>query len=672
MANVFSVSGFSLWLSILLFAALIHSESTALASVVEIDQEEEDDNGPEEGCALYLAVVPSVPLSPELKKEEGVLHAEDRWSLFLGREMPEGQVIDIIPDVSLPLWEFGKLYVPDEDNELQQAIISILYEYMWGGYQDASVYEFGPEQESMSLIPGVALMTTLESREHAIINTLLRNNVKFDILSSHKRHMPFQENGSLNQGGYSAYFNVTVATTDFLEAGTELLLPTLTDEEEEDTFLHDPEKIVEEHHYEMLQGLGRQIQSFFVDKHADLEDSAKEKMYQFLVTDYLQAGLGKRRSMYVRNNILPPDYESFKGQFVSQQEGSLLFGEQPSLEWLENHATCVDQSSTFRPGLSLIQNAGQGLFASSDFATSERISIVPVLPIPEKDILDYELNGERKQQLMYNYCYGHTESNILLFPVAPGVNYINHQPGDRANAKLEWLIPQSPYEERWMRHQERLVQMHPYEILLDLFRPRGGIQGSASYTGFPAVGGLILQIVATRDIREGEEIYLDYGQEFEDALQTYLTSEQESPPVVSLKAAHLNHEYLNKPFPTLEDEPIAHDELMANAMLMAFVPFGRERASEVRLDDRQFVFSINSKAEEESEELSSLEYHITVSNPLYGEDDDEPARIEVDVRHEQFFFVQRPEGSDSFYASRSFRHFIGLPSDMMPEKWMSP
>ena len=34
------------------------------------------------------------------------------------------------------------------------------------------------------------------------------------------------------------------------------------------------------------------------------------------------------------------------------------------------------------------------------------------------------LNG--KQQLLLNYCYGHPNSDLLLLPYAPLVNFINH------------------------------------------------------------------------------------------------------------------------------------------------------------------------------------------------------------------------------------------------------
>jgi hypothetical protein len=80
----------------------------------------------------------------------------------------------------------------------------------------------------------------------------------------------------------------------------------------------------------------------------------------------------------------------------------------------------------------------------------------------------------------------------LLFPYAPTVNYVNHH-SIKTNAEVRWSS--HPY------HNVEMLKMHPQE-LTDLDRT-----------------GLMMDLVATRDIEVGEEIYMNYG-EFSRTLLT--------------------------------------------------------------------------------------------------------------------------------------------------------
>lgn len=83
-----------------------------------------------------------------------------------------------------------------------------------------------------------------------------------------------------------------------------------------------------------------------------------------------------------------------------------------------------------------------------------------------------------------NYCYGHPESSLLLFPYAPSINYVNHH-HTKYNAEVRWSTHAS--------HKGEWLEMAPREmVVLDH-------------------AGLIMDMVATRDIEVGEEIYLNYG-----------------------------------------------------------------------------------------------------------------------------------------------------------------
>ena len=82
-------------------------------------------------------------------------------------------------------------------------------------------------------------------------------------------------------------------------------------------------------------------------------------------------------------------------------------------------------------------------------------------------------------QLIMNYCYGHPDTSLLLFPYAPVVNYINHN-STAFNAKLAWSKHPS-HKADWL---ERLPESIDRE----------------DHTG------LMMDLIATRDIAAGEYI----------------------------------------------------------------------------------------------------------------------------------------------------------------------
>ena len=87
-------------------------------------------------------------------------------------------------------------------------------------------------------------------------------------------------------------------------------------------------------------------------------------------------------------------------------------------------------------------------------------------------------------QIFLNYCYGHPESSLLLFPYSPAINYVNHH-YTKYNAELRWSNHAS--------HKTEWLKMAPRELAV------------LDHTG------LLMDMVAIRDIEVGEEVYLNYG-----------------------------------------------------------------------------------------------------------------------------------------------------------------
>ena len=100
-------------------------------------------------------------------------------------------------------------------------------------------------------------------------------------------------------------------------------------------------------------------------------------------------------------------------------------------------------------------------------------------------------------QLMLNYCFGHRHSSLLLCPYGVLASFINHSQ-KRNNTKVQW-------SQKAMAHPEWLEQ--PLDDWVDNFH-----------------NGLAFELIATRDIRKGEEVLLDYGNEWEAAWRQHVSS----------------------------------------------------------------------------------------------------------------------------------------------------
>jgi len=96
------------------------------------------------------------------------------------------------------------------------------------------------------------------------------------------------------------------------------------------------------------------------------------------------------------------------------------------------------------------------------------------------------------QQLLLNYCFGHFNSSVLLLPYSNTVNLINHPENGVPNVRL-----------RWSESSYRFFD-----------KPLSVLQESSSH--------LLLELVALRDIEEGEEVLLDYGEDWVSAWEKHV------------------------------------------------------------------------------------------------------------------------------------------------------
>jgi hypothetical protein len=150
-----------------------------------------------------------------------------------------------------------------------------------------------------------------------------------------------------------------------------------------------------------------------------------------------------------------------------------------------------------------------GTFASRNIGKGYYISWGPFLPIHKLELHDPITN---KDELLLNYCYspnrnGYT-SSLLLLPMAPGVNAINHADRNKhqePNVAVMWMEPKFDPDKFFVQ---------PTDILF----------GNAEKEN--DVPRLMVEYVALRDINAGEELLIDYGDAWQEAMEEYEMKQQ--------------------------------------------------------------------------------------------------------------------------------------------------
>lgn len=395
----------------------------------------------------------------------------------------------------------------------------------------------------------------------------------------------------------------------------------------------------------------------FLDKYKDdLTEASRAEVYDFLVKDVMAAAAGNKKGRKI-TALLPTDPADL--QKVKDAGGSLMYSVPASkrpLDWLKTNGRCMDHLEV---KASTIQNAGRGAFSKRPIAEGKMIVPLPLVHIPRKEILDmYEVDSQGKEryrvddeskgsQLLLNYCLGHPDSTMVFFPSGSSALLINHSK-EKVNAKLVWS-----------EHPEHQVDWYDTD-------PDRLVEEGYQYIG------LMMEVVATKDIAPGDEIFLDYGDEWDAAWDLHVEEFEEKVADGSLPnpwptmALDLNEEHREKPFRTVEEqekEPYPED-----VRQMCFLVLDGNTEETVRqweapetaspyTTDNLFDCTVTKRSEGENNTyVYSVEY---VSN-------EEETMIIENVPHQAVTFIDAAGKSDHFFQG-AFRHYIGIPDDIFPQ-----
>jgi len=305
---------------------------------------------------------------------------------------------------------------------------------------------------------------------------------------------------------------------------------------------------------------------------------------------------------------------------------------------------------------------------------------VPVVQIMDAKNLDIKRSdGLASHQMLLNYCFGHDESSILMCPItnARSVNHCSERMdfgGDCGtkvgpNAKIQWGSGWDQKSQQWQNMSFKDLD-------------------NAVKKGYR---GLSFEIIATRDIKVGEEVFIDYGSAWEEAWKNHIKSWQ--PPEEGDK--YFNYYPVKK---------LTRDRDIRTVLELATKPYA-ENVQVTCLYSRPLDKEPKSTLPSNWKELSDAEIIQLHSKPgeYHDKSDDkcttksmtywtyEPCKIYFnnnnflftvgifpDENSPPLVFTEYPGSSIKFsskiYSSdqhlpNAFRHPIGFPDDLFPTQW---
>lgn len=498
--------------------------------------------------------------------------------------------------------------------------------------------------------------------------TLLKTDT--DLLSS-----GYDETTSPGRGAFTLHHNLTLIAVDKITAGSEIFL----DFGAEYSGYEDVTKANVDDYRKMDEAIEKMLE--FFNKHAEnIGEKAANEVYQFMKNDVLDLTAEARAP--AARSLLPQTYHGL--QEIIDKGGSALVT-YPSvvkdIDWLKNNAYCQDNLVV---GVSKIEHAGRGAFTKRDMKKGEVVAPMPLVALNNgREVLEIEeyLNeaGEEvdsddssddldedgvtkkvKTQQMLNYMLEHPQSSVLFFPAGPLVPYINHG-GKEANVKMIWST--KPWS------HIKATQSVQVEAL----------------SGVGAVD-MILELVATRPIKKGEEILLDYGESWAKAWKKHTEEWNNNKNENTLKSATvLNEKYhsTNKaePFPPSDDSDIGNENVALQCLLLydldkverrrnedgtrtKVYPWIPHPANANRLKTDLAIRSINREGckilERSGDDTSGYRY---VVQPESNKD-----ILVKNVPQFAIRFVDLPYKSPN-HDETAFRHPISFPDAIFPALW---
>jgi hypothetical protein len=337
---------------------------------------------------------------------------------------------------------------------------------------------------------------------------------------------------------------------------------------------------------------------------------------------------------------------------------------QHSTEWLRQQGRCLDN---IRSGQSRIPHAGRGAFATRHLDAGDIAAPVPVLVITKRQAFDLFRQRDdgttiETKQLLLNYCLRHANSSILLYPYSPMVNMVNHAPSSRANVRLQW----SESNELHKRGKKWLTQ--PLEAVKNYNQ-----------------SGLLLELVATRDINNDEEILLDYGVDWQNAWTKHVKEWKPLPDAGRYTPSYVMEDVVNSLRTELELKDHPYPENLFTSCFYRYADHkneaeknsGADGVTTFRWDMTRGLFDLRNLRpckilQREQDPKQGTLFTVRILN-RYGLAKNERiprggVHIVTHVPRRAIRFSDKIYTTDQ-HLENAFRHEIGIPDDIYPKQW---
>ena len=343
-----------------------------------------------------------------------------------------------------------------------------------------------------------------------------------------------------------------------------------------------------------------------------------------------------------------------------------------SVEWLHENGKCLDN---LRPNASTIPQAGRGAFATRFIPKGNVVAPAPLIHIPFKETLlmygvldgeDTEIRNSSDvigKQLLLNYCFGHASSTILLCPYGSGTAYINHN-HQQPNAKIAW-----PDEKHSLIHKAEWLNKS-INFLEDQFTT-----------------GLEFDFVATKDIHPGEEVFIDYGSEWEVAWNKHVNDwapTKSAPKFEDASKWNCFDEDCNDAAPLRTEVEQRVVPYAKNLEILCFFNYDDERIlvwkeyDDWRKNNHSVKkFPCNILQRYHAEDGSFL-YTVKLELPFTKEEEDNEGDLKYEMEEKFVIVKDLPQFAIQFINSQyksdlflrnAFRHELMIPDNMMPSSW---
>jgi len=319
-----------------------------------------------------------------------------------------------------------------------------------------------------------------------------------------------------------------------------------------------------------------------------------------------------------------------------------------------------------------LSEAGRGAFATRTIPSGGLVAPAPLVHLKRGHLHLYQDgpptgDGKRQggttssdgqdirhigEQLLLNYCYGHSNSSLLLFPYSPVINFINHHDDPtKVNTRIQWSTLSNQHSE-WMEESVTQVLDQPY-------------------------AGLILEFIAIRDIQPNEEIFIDYGERWSDAWKTHVKQwdgrMEEEGRGTYIPAQWFNRDGTDKI--RTQDEQV-ENPYPPNILTVCYVSTNHLYEDEENDDDDDDEGGIHWQSTEDLFEFIDLSHECKI---LERQDTNNEYTVSITHEEETHTIIHVPrhaiEFVDDEYTSdqhlvNAFRHEIELPNEIFPQMWM--